>query len=508
MTSNSNNNKRIAKNTLMLYIRTLLTMVVSLYTVRVVLDVLGQVDYGVYQAIAGVVTFFAFLSNSMAQASQRFLSFAIGQDDTERLHKTFANTQIIYLLIAVILVVLLETVGTYFVYNHLLVPPERVEAVRWVFHFAVFSFMASISVAPYTAAILAHEDMHVYAYLSIADAVLKLVAVFLLTFFSWDKLKLYSVLTLGMTLIIALVFVFYCRVRYRECKSGLSLDKALIKEMLGFTGWSVFGSFTVMMSGQAVTILLNQFFNPVVVAARAIAMQISSVVSSFSANFNGSLTPPIVKSYAQNDLEHFYSLILKGTKITYYLMLIIVLPIFYALPQILTLWLKNPPQDTVLFVRLTLIKALIDSVSYPIMASARATGKVRVYELSLGSILLLDFVICWLAVRLGAAAFSVFVVAIGAATLMFFVRFAIVRHLTGLSFRKFLKTTIIPAFFVTLLSVTASYLFVDYFSQGLIPTILAMSTIVAITGALIYFIGINRTEKAMVNNFVRKSIML
>jgi O-antigen/teichoic acid export membrane protein len=483
----------------------LLTMVVSLYTVRVVLNTLGQVDYGVYQVIAGVVSMFAFLSGSMAQASQRFLSFAIGQGDSEKLQKTFANTQILYLLLAAILLVLLGTFGTYYVYNHLVIPPERVEAARWIFYFAGLTFLINISVSPYTASILAHEDMRVYAILSIADAVLKLVAAYLLTLFVWDKLKLYSVLMLGMALIIAFVYIAYCKVRYKECKFSLKWDKSLIKEMLGFTGWSVFGSFTVVMSLQAVTILLNQFFNPVVVTARAIAMQINGVVSGFSSGFNASLTPPIVKSYAKNDMNRFYSLVLKGTKVTYYLMFIIVLPIFYALPLILTLWLKNsPPQETVLFVRLALIKTLIDSVSFPIMASVRATGKVRLYELSLGSILLLDFAVCWLVVWLGAAAYSVFIVAIGAAALMFFVRFFIVRYLTGLSFRKFMKGTIIPAFFVTLLAVATSYLFVDCFSQGLIPSILAMGVIVTITGTLIYFIGINKVERAMVNKVVRK----
>ncbi|GHV04248.1 hypothetical protein FACS189416_2160 [Bacteroidia bacterium] len=502
---NLENNKRIAKNTLYMYLRMLLTMTVSLYTVRVVLNTLGQVDYGVYQVIAGVVSMFVFLSASMAQASQRFLSFALGQGDEERLKKTFANTQILYLLLTAILLVLLGTVGTYYVYNHLSIPPERVEAARWVFYFAVLSFIVNVSVAPYIASILSHEDMHVYATLSIADAVLKLAIVYLLTLISWDTLKLFSVLMFGVAIIIAIVYISYCKVRYKECQFSLRLDKSLIKEMLGYTGWSVFGSFTVVMSMQAVTILLNQFFNPIVVTARAIAMQISSAVSGLSGNFSASLTPPIVKSYAQNNLGQFYSLVLKGTKVTYYLMLIIVLPIFYALPLILNLWLGDSPQETVLFVRLTLVKSLIDSVSFPIMASARATGKIRLYELSLGSILLLDFAICWLVVWLGAAAYSVFIVAIGAATLMFFVRFFIVRHLTKLSFRRFLKGTLIPAFLVTLLSVAISYLFVNYFTQNLILTVWAMLAIMVITGILIYSIGINSVERAIVNKVVRKN---
>jgi O-antigen/teichoic acid export membrane protein len=478
-------------------------MAVSLYTVRVVLSTLGEIDYGIYQTVGGVVSLFLFLSTSMAQASQRFLSFALGENNFDKLQKTFSNTQIIYLLIALILVILLETIGTYYVYNHLIIPPDRVEAARWVFHFFVLSFFISFNVTPYTSMIFAHEDMYVYAYLSISESILKLVVIFFLTFFSFDKLQLYSVLMFGVSVFIAIFYVMFCQIRYKECKLILVWDKKIIKEMLEFVGWSTFGSFAIAISTQAITILLNQMFTPVVVAARAVAMQIGMAVSSFSTSFSASLTPPIVKSYARKETNQFYTLVLKGTKVTYYLMLIIVLPVFHTLPLILALWLQNPPPNTLIFVRLILIKVLIDSVSFPLMDAARATGKIRLYELSLGSILILDFIVAWLVVGLGAEVYFVFIVEIGAALIMFFVRFVIVRYLTGLSFRNFLRETLIPTFLVTFLAIIVSYFFVNYFFPGLILTILA---IVAITGVLIYFIGINNVERVMVNNALKKGI--
>ena len=267
--STESNNKRIAKNTMMLYFRQILILLVSLYTVRVVLNTLGIEDYGIYNVIGGIVTFFSFLSGSMASATQRFFSHALGQGDNERLKRTFSVNLLIYGAIAVIGLILLETVGLWFVNNQLNVPPERFEAVRYVYHFSVFMFIATIFSTPFMAIVIAHEDMQIYAYVSIVEVLMKLGVVFLLVHLPWDKLELYGILTFVVSVIITVIYIFICNWKYAECQfRKFNWDKVLMREIIGFTGWTLFGQLASVGRNQAVTILLNQVFNPVVVAAK------------------------------------------------------------------------------------------------------------------------------------------------------------------------------------------------------------------------------------------------
>jgi O-antigen/teichoic acid export membrane protein len=278
----SENNKRIAKNTLILYTRQVLILLVSLYTVRVVLNVLGVEDYGIYNVLGGIVTFFSFLSGTMASATQRFFSFALGQNNLEKLKKTFSVNLIIYIASALIALILLETLGLWFVNTQLQVPPERFEAVKWIYHFSVLTFIATIFTTPFMAIIIAHEDMQIYAYVSIVEALLKLVIVFLLTYLPWDKLELYGMMVFAVSIITTVIYVAICIRKYKECQfHKFYWDKALLLEIVGFTGWTLFGQITTVGRNQAVTILLNQVFNPVVVAARAIATNITRSLSDF-----------------------------------------------------------------------------------------------------------------------------------------------------------------------------------------------------------------------------------
>ena len=290
--------KRIAKNTLMLYFRQILIMLVSLYTVRVVLNTLGAEDYGIYNVVAGVVTMFSFLSGAMATASQRYFSSEMGRGNAAGLQKVFSVTMTIYVLLALVIVVLAETVGLWFVNTRLVIPAQRMTAARWIYQFAILSFMVTLLTTPYMASIIAHENMSVYAYVSIAEAALKLGIVFVLRVLPYDKLIVYGVLLFAVSFINTALYRGYCKRKYEECVFHPVWDRDMFHEICGFTGWSLFGTFTSMARTQAVTILVNQFFTPAVVAARSVSTQVTNALNVFSSNFNTSLYAPIVKEYA------------------------------------------------------------------------------------------------------------------------------------------------------------------------------------------------------------------
>ncbi len=499
----NSNNKRIAKNTLMLYLRQILILLVSLYTVRVVLGALGVEDYGIYSVVGGIVSFFSFLSGTMASATQRFFSFALGQDDFNRLKKTFTVNWLIYGAIAVIAFMLLETVGLWFVKNQLRVPPERFEAACMVYHFSALMFIATIFSTPFKAIIIAHEDMQIYAYISIVEAFMKLGVVFLLVHLLWDKLVLYGVLTFLVSVITTVIYMFICIRKYKECQlRKFYWDKGLLSEIIGFTGWTLFGQVTSVGRNQAVTILLNQMFNPIVVAARAIAINITTQINVFSNNFNIGLYPPIIKSYATGDKKNMFLLVFNGSKITFFLMWVFALPLFLEMDTILSVWLKNPPPEAILFTRLALIEVLINAISLPITTAARAPGQMKVYEFTLGCIQLVIFIASWIVLIMGGAAYSVFVVAIIANLVMFVVRLLIVRMLIGMSLRPFLNQVIIPISIVTLFSAIPSFFIHFLLPQRLIFTVMSVFTSIIITCISMYFFGLDRQMRKKVRNII------
>jgi O-antigen/teichoic acid export membrane protein len=507
VTSGFENNKRIAKNTLFLYFRQILILLVSLYTVRIVLNTLGIEDYGIYSVVGGIVSFFSFLSGTMASATQRFFSFALGQNDFEKLKKTFTVNWIIYGAIAVIALVLLETVGLWFVNEKLNVPLERFEAARWIYHFSVLTFIATIFTAPFMAIIIAHEDMHIYAYVSIIEAILKLGIVFLLICFPWDKLELYGMLIFAVMVIVDIIYITICTRRYRECQfRKFYWDKSLLREIVGFTGWTLFGQVTTVVRNQAVTILLNQVFNPVIVAAKAVATNITGQINAFSNNFNVGLYPPIIKSYAANDKKEMFSLIFRGSKITFFLMWVFALPLFLEMDGILQIWLKNPPVEAVLFTRLALIEVLINSISSPIATAARAPGRMKVYELTLGSIQIAIFFVSWVVLIMGGEAYSVFVVAIVANLVMFVVRLLIVRSLIGLSLRAFLLQVVVPVSTVSLLSAIPSLSIHWLLPEGFIFTCVSVLFSMIIACVSMYFWGLDKLEREKTKNVVANRI--
>lgn len=502
-------NKRIAKNTLALYIRQIIIMLIGLYTVRVVLNQLGGEDYGVYNVIGGVVGLFMFISGTMASATQRFFSFALGHNDPQTLKKTFSLNLLVYIGLALIVYILLETVGLWYIKNQLVIPVEREVAAYWVYHFSALTFIATIVTTPFIAIIIAHEDMRIYAYISIIEAILKLTSVFILSFIPADKLELYGALVCSVAVINSLMYIVTCKRRYVECQfRKLYWDKALFKSILRFTSWTMFGQVTSVARTQAITILINQVFNPMVVTARAIANNVSGYLSTFSANFNTSLYPPIIKSYAVGDKDEMYRLIFNGSKLTFFLMWVLSLPILIEMKTILNVWLIEVPEFAVIFAQLSVIEVLINSISTPLMTAARAPGKMKTYELSLGSVQILLFFASWLCLELGYSPVSIYWVAIIANILMFIIRIVIVNRLVGLPIAKFMKKVCFPMIAVVTISSVITYSIKLSFPTHLFYSFALCVVSVLTTSMTMYLIGFEKTEKEKIKTIINNKLKI
>ncbi len=504
--SEESNTKRIAKNTLMLYFRQILIMIVSLYTVRVVLNTLGAEDYGIYNVVAGVVTMFSFLSSSMATASQRYFSYALGQNDSKNLKKYFSMSFTIYCLIALVVLILAETVGLWFVTQKLVIPVERQNAALWIYQASIFSMICTILTAPFMASIIAHEDMNIYAYVSIIEVVLKLGIVFLLPLFAIDKLIFYGLLMAGVVFINTAIYRTICVKKYVECKFSFFWEKSLFKELVSYTGWNMFGSAVGVFKNQIVNIILNQFFNPVVNAARGIAAQVNSAVNSFAQNFSTAVRPQIIKNYASGEKEKMLQLVYRSCKATFLLMFVFALPLILEMPYVLKLWLKNVPEYAVLFTILALLDALIDTISYPIMAAAQATGKIKLYQAVVGVVLLLNAPIAFVVLKLGAPAFSVFIVSISVTSLAFIVRLCILKKLINFSFWNFIWKVFIPIICCAGLAFIVPYFVRNLLDSSFIRlcvTVIVSVICVALSG---YFVALSKNEKQWIVGIVKSKM--
>ena len=352
MSEKSENNKRIAKNTLALYARMLFTMAVSLYTSRVVLNTLGVEDYGLYNVVGGFVAMFSFFNAAMASATQRYMNFELGRGDNARLHKVFCTSINIHAIISGVVLLLAETVGLWFVYTKLSIPPERFSAALWVYHASVLASVVMVMSIPYNAAIIAHERMGAFAYISVLEVTLKLLIVYMLVVTDIDKLKLYAVLMLLVQLLIRLIYGRYSGRNFAETHYRRMWDGALFREMTGFAGWNLFGNIAAVAFTQGLNVLLNMFFGPTVNAARGIAVQVQNAIKGFCVNFQTALNPQITKSYASDDMAYMHKLIFTSSKFSYYLLLLLSLPVILETPVILKWWLGIVPGHTVAFVRL------------------------------------------------------------------------------------------------------------------------------------------------------------
>lgn len=397
-----NNNKAIAKNTLFLYFRMMFTMIISLYTSRVILQILGVEDYGIYQAVGGIVGFLSFINGALSNGSSRFLTFELGKRDMRKLQRTFSTTLIIHIILAVIIITIAELVGIWFIENKMNIPLDRINAAIYTFHLSIITAFFTLTQVPYNASIIAHERMSIYAYVSIIEVILKLLIVYLLTISNnIDKLKLYASLLLIIQIGLILFYRYYCTKNFQETKFKLQFDKNIFKEIAGFSGWSLIANAFIALNNQGILLLLNIFFNPTVVAARAISIQVNMAANQFVNNFRTAVNPQIVKKYAANDLEGSKQLLLSSTKYSYYMMLILSLPICLSANHILNIWLNEVPEYTTIFLQLIIIQSLFQVFDTSFYTALYAKGRLRENALISPTLGFLSFPIIYILFKLG-----------------------------------------------------------------------------------------------------------
>lgn len=394
-------NKTIAKNTIFLYFRMMLTMVISLYTSRVILQVLGVEDFGIYQAVGGIVGFLSFLNNALSTGSSRFITFGLGEGDSKKLKNIFSTTLTTHICLALLIVLLAETAGLWFLHNKLVIAPERLDAAEFVFHLSILTAFFSLTQVPYNACIIAHEKMGIYAYVSIIEAALKLLIVYMLTIGSFDKLKLYALLLCFLQIGIIVFYRIYCIRRFEESKFRFFIDRSLFKEIASFSGWSLFAGGSIALNNQGVLILLNMFFSPAIVAARAISLQVNDAANQFVMSFQTAANPQIVKRFAAKDYEGSKQLLLQTTKFSFYLMLLLSLPICLGAKQLLTLWLGIVPEYTVIFLQLVIIQSLFCVFDTSFYKALYAKGRLKENALISPTLGFIQFPIVYVLFRFG-----------------------------------------------------------------------------------------------------------
>lgn len=500
MSDNSQNSKRIAKNTILLYFRMILMMGVSLYTSRVVLQALGVNDYGIYTAVGGTVALFGVISNSLSTATQRFITHALGKKDPEYLSRTFSTSVLIHICMCIVIVLLAETIGLWFLNNEMQIPAERVHAATVVYQCAVASSVIMIMSVPYNATIIAHEKMGAFAAISILEAFLKLGIVFLLYLSHIDKLIVYSILLLITQFCIRLCYTRYCRRNFEETKLRYIKDNRLIKEIGIFSMWSLLGNAAYISYTQGLNVLLNVFFLPTVNAARGIAIQVQTAVNQFVSSFQTAMNPQITKSYASGNLDYMHNLVFKSARFSFYLLYILSLPIFIECETILGIWLTVVPEYTVIFLRIILLTTLISAIANPLIISVKATGRIRTYEMSVGGLMLTILPISYIFLKLGYPPYSVFVVNLCVEILAQTLRIWITQKLIHFSLTKFIGEVIIRPLAVALIAAILPLTLYNILNSSILSFLTVCSVAIISSCTSIYLLGLSKSERDMISN--------
>jgi len=495
--------KNIAKNSLFLYLRMFLNMAVGLFTAGIVLNTLGITDYGIYNIVGGFVSMFGFLNSSMSSATQRFLSFDLGKNDLVQLQKTFSTTVTIHLGIALIIVLALETFGLWYINYKLNVPTDRISAVNVVFQFSVWSTFLGIIQVPYNALITAHERFNVYAYISFLEIVFKLAILFLLIHIQHDKLILYSILLFVSSFIIRMIYRIYCRKNFSESHYFFHFDKKFFSEILSFTGWNTFGSIASVARGQGNNLLLNMFFGPALNAAYGVSMQFQSVINSFVSNFQVAVNPQIIKTYANQEFEKSIFLMKESSKLSYFLMLIMSVPMIYNIDYILEIWIKKVPPFTDTFICISLVGVLLDTISNPLMTGARASGKMKSYQIIISITVFLSLPLSYFALKIYKNPNLIFIIIslLNFAALVFRIYF--LKKMINLEVKEFIKDVFLKIFVCTSLVLLGNFVLFHYYgSANTIPSLLIFATInILSTSVIVLLFGISKREKKFILNY-------
>ena len=510
--SSESNNKRIAKNTLLLYFRMLFMMVVSLYTSRVILNALGVEDFGIYNVVGGVVAMFSVISGSLSAAISRFITYELGKGDQSKLNKIFSASVTIQLLLSLIIVILIESVGVWFLNVKMSIPVARMTAANWVLQFSIITFVINLISVPYNAAIIAHERMSAFAYISILEAVCKLAIAFLIVVSPMDKLVFYAILMCVVSVIVRFAYGHYCKKHFAECTYHFHWDKDILKQMFGFAGWNFIGASSAVLRDQGGNIVINLFYGPSVNAARGIANQVNSAIMGFVSNFMTALNPQITKSYAAGDRQYMMTLIFQGARLSFYMLLLLSLPVLVNTHYILVTWLKLVPEHAVLFVQLILVFAMSESISNPLVAAMLATGKIRNYQIAVGGLQMLNLPISYVCLRLGCIPESVLIVAIVISQSCLAARLYMLRKMIGLSSIQYMKKVYLNVIVVTLLSLVVPVLLLKYLEESFLSFVVLSLVAMVCTLIAEFHVGCNGKERKFVvgkfkkikNNVIKK----
>lgn len=494
----SANNKRIAKNTLLLYFRMLFLMLISLYTSRVILNALGVVDYGIYNVVGGVVTMFSMLSGSLSAAISRFITFELGTGDVEKLKRVFSSSVTIQAGIALIVIIIAETVGLWFLNNKLVIPDSRMVAANWCFQFSILTFTINLISVPYNAAIIAHERMSAFAYISIVEALGKLLISWCIVINPIDRLVFFALMMAVLSWTIRLIYATYCKRKFTECNYQFVYDHDLLKQMFGFAGWNFIGASSSVLKNQGADIILNLFFGPAVNAARGIAVKMDAVITHFVTNFMMALNPQITKSYASGEKEYMFKLIFNGARFSYYILLLLALPVILNTHYILVLWLKIVPEHTVLFVQLILIFALSESISKPLITAMLATGNIRNYQIVVGGLQMLNLPVGYACLYWGAIPESVVVVAIVISQLCLAARLYMLRGMIQLQAVQYLRQVYLNVILVTITAAIVPYFVKGSLGEEFSSFLIVTSVAIACTLVVVFYIGCSKSERGFV----------
>lgn len=499
-------NKTIAKNTLFLFFRTLLIMGISLYTSRVVLEELGVEDYGIYNVVGGIVAMLAFLNSAMVQASQRYLSFAQGTNNLENQKKVFSTSILIHATIAILVVVLLETIGLWYVNTKVVLPAERLYAANIIYQLSILIFLSRILVVPYNASVIAHEKMDIYAYISIVDYMLQLGLVFILQYLTYDKLVTYGVMMLAVACIHYVFYVIYTKCKFIECTFHWYKDWKLYKEMFSFASWAFLGGAGFVARNQGVNLVINLFCGPAVNAARGVAYQVSAAVQTLISSFQQSMNPQITKRYASGDCESMMVLVRAGSKYSFLLLLICFVPILVRPEYILKLWLGAVPEYAAEFLVMAVSMALVTSMDGTLNTAMQATGNIKVFQITVSIIMCLDIPLAYFLLSLGIEPYLVTGVSIFTAILCLFAKLIILRKQVYYNISEFIFFIVCKNFILSALIIFIFLHLSHYIADSLLGFIILCFLSVAVNSPIIYVLGLKKSEREIIHSMIEQII--
>ena len=479
-------------------------MTISFFTARITLNVLGVTDYGVNNVVGGLVSMFSLLSNSLSSSTSRFLTFGLGEGNMEKLKRIFSTSVNIHIALAIIVTIAVETVGVWFLNHKMTIPPERMEAANWVLQCSVVVFAIGLLSVPYNSAIIAHEKMSVFAYMTIFDAASRLLIIAGIYYYRGDRLILLALMTMVQAFIRQSIYWIYCKRKFEECSYRLIYDKELTRNIFSFAGWNFIGCTAGLMKDQGVNIAINLFTGPAINAARGIAMQVNGIIGQFTSGFMTALNPQITKNYASGNLDRVYNLIYQGTRLSYYLFMFLSIPIFFEIEKILQIWLGQVPEHTVLFTRLALVLTLAEIISATLITAQSATGNIRNYQIVVGGILLLNFPISYFLLKVGLFPEVTLVVAIVISQICLGARLWFLRTMIKLPARDFILKVYLNVVVVTVVAMILPGVCYFYMEASWLRLFLLGGLSVVSSALSIYLIGCDAEERVIIRGYVHK----